>query len=571
MATISKRTNKSGTYYYLVESARVNGKPRIVKQVYLGTAERIEKGVGLLSSEASVPDPKSVSVYEFGSVMALYSVAERLGVCKIIDDVAGKRNQGLPVSASMVLAAINRAVAPTSKNTFFEWFDKTVLYKVFPSANEKNLSSQGFWNNMTAIDEDKIRRIEDEITKRIVERYEVDVRCLLFDNTNFFTYLNTSNPSTLGKRGNSKEKRKDLKIIGLSLMVSPDHNIPLFHETYPGNKNDANQFSSIIAKLKERYRALGRGDCVVTLVFDKGNNNEVNIQDLLKTDPCPFHFVGGLRLNQCQELLDVAKADYVPLAGDFHEASAYRTTGHVYGREFTMLATYNPELYKAQMVGVLANIAACENALSELCERLRLREAGVITKGKKPTAESLTKKILGILSAEHMKDIYDYEVTGEPGQIPAVSFALNEGRWALLQERTLGKTILFTDHSEWSNEQIVRAYRSQYHVEEAFKQMKDTKYLSFRPMRHFTDENIRVHAFYCVLALTLTCLLNKELEQMGHKMSIRRMLDKFQEAQQVTSVYASSGGKPVAKTAYSRFEGISKEYADKYSLLEYLA
>jgi transposase len=541
-----------------------------VKQEYLGTAERIAKAVGLLSSDIPVPEPLSVKVYEFGAIIALYSVAERLGVCQVIDAVAGKRHQGLPVSTSILLAAINRAVAPTSKNTYFEWFDKTVLYKVFTGSNEKNLSSQGFWNNMSALDEDKIRRIEDEVTKRIVERYAIDVECLLFDNTNFFTYLNTQNPSTLGKRGNSKEKRKDLKIVGLSLMVSPDHNIPLFHETYPGNRNDAKQFSGVIARLKGRYRALGKGDCIVTLVFDKGNNNEDNIQELLETNPCPFHFVGGLRLNQCQELLDVPKTDFVPLSGDFREASAHRTIGQAYGKDVTILVTYNPELYKAQMVGILANIASCEKALAELCERLRLRETGVITKGKKPTIESLTKKILGIISDEHMKDIFDYTVTGEPGQIPAISFALNDTRWNVLQERVLGKTILFTDHTEWTNEQIVSAYRSQYHVEEAFKLMKDTKYLSFRPMRHFTDKNIRVHAFYCVLALTLTCLLNKEVEQMGHKMSIRRMLDKFQVAQQVISVYASHRGKPTVTTAYSRLEGVSKEYADKYSLLKYL-
>jgi transposase len=570
MATITKRTNKSGTYYYLVESARVNGKPRLVRQEYLGTAERIAKAVELLSSKAQVLDPQYVKVYEFGSVMAIYSVAERLGIRQVIDSVAGKRNQGLPVSSSILLAAINRAVAPTSKNTFFEWFDKTVLYKAFPGANEKNLSSQGFWNNMKTLDEGKIRRIEDEITKRVVERYAIDVDCLLFDNTNFFTYLNTGNPSTLGKRGNSKEKRKDLKIVGLSLMVSPDHNIPLFHETYPGNRNDANQFSGIITKLKERYRALGKGDCMVTLVFDKGNNNEDNIRELLETEPCPFHFVGGLRLNQCQELLDVSKTNFSPLVGDFHETTAYRTVGQVYGRESTILVTYNPELYKAQMVGILDNIASCEKALAELVEKLRLRKAGVITKGKKPTIESLTKKISGILTAEYMKDIFDYAVTDEPGQIPAISFSLNDSRWGSLQERILGKTILFTDHADWSNEQIVRAYRSQYHVEEAFKQMKDTKYLSFRPMRHFTDENIRVHAFYCILALMLTCLLNKEMEQMGHKMSIHRMLDKFQEAQQVISVYISPSEKPTAKTAYSRFEGISKEYFDKYGVLELL-
>ena len=63
MATITKRTNKSGTYYYIVESARVNGKSRIVKQIYLGTAERIAKAVELMSAETQVSDPQFVTVY----------------------------------------------------------------------------------------------------------------------------------------------------------------------------------------------------------------------------------------------------------------------------------------------------------------------------------------------------------------------------------------------------------------------------------------------------------------------------------------------------------------------------
>jgi len=571
MATITKRTNKSGTYYYLVESARVNGKPRIVKQIYLGTAERIAAAIERASQELAVPDPAYVAVYDFGAVTVLYSVADRLGICQIIDDIADKRNQGLPVSTSILLAAINRAVAATSKNSFFEWFDRTVLYKIFPGANAKNLSSQGFWNNMTALDDDKIRRIEDEITKRVVECYEINLECFLFDNTNFFTYLNTANPSALAKRGNSKEKRTDLKIVGLSLMVSPDHNIPLFHETYPGNTNDAQQFSTIIIKLKDRYRKLGRGDCDVTLVFDKGNNNEDNIQGLINTDPCPFHFVGGLRLNQCQELLDIPKSDFLPLDGDFHGTSAYRAMKNVYGKEFTVVVTSNPELYKAQMVGVLTNIANCEKALADLQKRLRLRKEGVITKGKKPTAESVGKNIQSILSAEYMRDVFDCTVTNETDHAPELTFSLNNERLVTVQERLLGKTVLFTDRKEWSNEQIVSAYRSQYHVEEAFKQMKDTTHLSFRPLRHFTDANIRVHAFYCVLAYMLASLLNKELKQMGHNVSINRMLDKFQEAQQVVSVFNSaSGKKPVVKTAYSRFDGITKEYDEKYGLLKYL-
>jgi transposase len=572
MATISKRTNKSGTYYYLVESARVNGKPRIVKQVYLGTVERIAKAVEQMSPEDIIPDPKLVTVYDFGAVVALYSVAQRLGVCQIINDIADKRDQGLPISATMLLAAINRAVAPASKNAFFDWFDKTVLYKIFPNANAKNLSSQGFWNNMAVLNEDKIRRIEDEITKRVVGLYEISLDCLLFDNTNFFTYLDTSNPSSLAKRGHSKQKRSDLKIVGLSLMVSPDHSIPLFHEAYPGNTNDARHFSDVISKLKNRYQMLGQGECAVTLVFDKGNNNEENIEELIKTKPCPFHFVGALRLNQCQELLNVPKADFMPLDSSFRGTSAHRTMKRVYGLDFTVLVTYNPELFSAQVDGILGNIASCEVELGSLKEKLELRAAGIITKGKKPTVESVTKRILGILSAEHMRDLFDYAVVKQAsGQTPQITFSLNEEKWRKLQERSLGKTVLFTDHADWPNERIVSTYRSQYHIEDAFKQMKDTKYLSFKPLRHFTDAHIRVHAFYCVLSFMLASLLNKELEEMGHKMSIRRMLDKFQEAQQVISVFPSSKGNPTIKTWYSRFDGVINEYADKYGLLQYLA
>jgi hypothetical protein len=111
MGTIIKKNIKNNTYYYYVESARVNGKPRIVKQIYLGTAEKVAELVNHhKSGENTIPNPKVVTVYEFGAVMALYSVAHRLGICEIIDNIADKRNQGLPISTYMLLSAINRAV-----------------------------------------------------------------------------------------------------------------------------------------------------------------------------------------------------------------------------------------------------------------------------------------------------------------------------------------------------------------------------------------------------------------------------------------------------------------------------
>ena len=568
VATITPRVIKGHVYYYLVESARINGKPRLVKQKYLGTAEQIENAVNYMHTGA--PKPEFSTVFDFGAVVALFDVADRLGIRSIIDFHAGKRSQGLPVSDTILLAAINRAVAPTSKKLFYEWYSKTVLYNMFPAANEKNLSSQGFWNNMSILTQDKIRKIEDEITKVVVKTYNIATECLLFDNTNFFTYVDTSNPASLPKRGHSKEKRSDLKIVGLSMMVSPDYNIPLFHEAYPGNTNDAKRFSEVVVQLKERYQRLGRGNCRVTLVFDKGNNNEKNIESLLTEEPCIFHFVGGLRLNQCSELLEIPIANFKPLDGEgFKSTTAHRIKKQVYGKELTVVVTNNPELRQAQLNGVLGNIAKCEQAFAEQQQKLQMRQEGIITKGKKPTVDSLNKNIARILSAEYMDEIFDISIDAGQDGIPTMEYFLNQDKLTELKEKKLGKTILFTDRHDWTNEQIVGAYRSQYHVEETFRQMKDEKYLSFRPIHHFTDTHIRVHAFYCVLALLLASLLNKEFAQMGEKMSIHHMLDKFGEVQQVITVFPKVGKKNSAQVSFSRLNGMVKEYVEKYGLLKY--
>jgi transposase len=324
MAYIVKKKKKNKIYYYLAVSARVNGKPRIISRKYLGSAEKIAQAV---KQETRIPQAEFSTVLDLGAVLALFDISERLNIRGIVEHHVFKREQGLDVSDSILLAAINRAVMPTSKNSFYEWFQKTVLHSCFREA-----TSQGFWNNMAQLDQKSIRVIEDDITKVVVKKYKITTECLLFDNTIFFTYINTDNPATLAKRGHSKEKRSDLKIIGLSLMVSPDNNVPLFHETYPGNTNDAKRFSEVIEQLKQRYKNLGIGDCIATLVFDRGNNSEDNIEDILSGTPLKFHFVGGLKLSQCLELLNIPISKFTKLdSAEFKQTAAYRVEKFVFG------------------------------------------------------------------------------------------------------------------------------------------------------------------------------------------------------------------------------------------------
>ncbi|MDR1577729.1 MAG: IS1634 family transposase [Deltaproteobacteria bacterium] len=551
MTHLTRRKKGGKTYYYLARTTRINGKPRQIIMRSLGTAEDMENV--FKKANDSIPEikPDFCRIYQFGAEAALLNIAERLGVANIIDELAPNNEQGLSVGSYMVLAAINRAVQPTSQKSFYEWFQKTVLSDAFPQANEKTLSGQNFWRHTHGLDQSILTSIEDKITKNIIEKYDIDTNCLLFDNKKFITYIDTSNPALIPQCGHSKEKRSDLKIIGLSLLASPDSNIPLFHETYQENRCDSTQSTNIIDKLKLRFSKISNKSDEITLVFDKGNNSDQAIENLKNDSLGKFPFVGGLCLNQGQELIELKGEQYEPLKGDFEGSSAFRLRKEISGREFTVLITDDPRLRKTQLVGLRRNIVKCEKEFFALQESLKLREEGQILRGKTRTVVSTLKNIQKIFSIKYMKNIFTYNITEDDNNI-ILSYSLDKNKYNFFVNNYLGKTIIFTNRDEWSNEQIVSTYRSQFHVKEAFKQIKNIKHLSFRPVRHFTDNMMTIHSFYCVLAFTLSCLLQLEMEKLGFKMSVNAVLNEFSEAKQTLNFYlGETKEKPTVASVFS--------------------
>ncbi|MBI2266952.1 MAG: transposase, partial [Armatimonadetes bacterium] len=229
MASISKKWVKGHSYYYARECRRVNGKPKIVWQKYLGKMEDLLDAV---EHRATPTLPDEVVISQFGAAAALYDLACRWDMANIIDGAVDKRGQGLSVGNYMLIAAINRCVCPKSKRQISEWFSETPLRRWIPTP-ENALTNQRFWDNMALLDTDTIREAERHLTEALIREFEVDTRCLLYDTTNFATFIDTFNEkSTLAQRGKSKQGRKDLRIVGLALLVSSDFHIPLFHETY---------------------------------------------------------------------------------------------------------------------------------------------------------------------------------------------------------------------------------------------------------------------------------------------------------------------------------------------------
>src|SRR6266704_967733 len=255
MAFIVGKKQDGKTYYYLAESARVGGRPRIVSQRYLGSAVEIAARL----SEAGPGEPGRSRHLAFGDVAAVWQMLGRLRVAEIVDGVVGARRSdaGASVGTYIALATLNRVVDPCSKLAFSDWWDKTACdrwLRLSPGA----LDHRRFWEAMDAIDEARLQEIERRIVSAMVETFSIDLSGLVLDMTNFATWIDSANGrAPIAKRGHSKQKRSDLRIVGLGLVVSTDGGIPLVSRAYPGNKPDVTQFGAIVGGLVDQVRFPG--------------------------------------------------------------------------------------------------------------------------------------------------------------------------------------------------------------------------------------------------------------------------------------------------------------------------
>jgi len=571
MVALTKKMIHGRPYYYARECKRIDGKPKIVWQKYLGRVEDIIAAVADRQEGRAGPDPDEAVVAEFGAVAALYDLSRRLQLVEHIDRHVPKVGRGPTVGTYLLVAIINRCLDPCSKAAIGKWFDGTILRRLL-DVEARQLTSQRFWDNMDRVSHEAIEAIERDVVAHVVREFELDLRRVLFDATNFFTFIDSFNGrSTLAQRGKSKEGRAALRIVGVALLVTADFHVPLLHQTYPGNQTDAPTFSSLTERLVARYRELCTGAEHVTLVFDKGNNSKENLEAVAGS---PYHFVGSLVPTQHKDLLAIPADRFGSLASEgLAGVTVHRMKKQVFGVERTVLVTYNENLFVAQSRTLLREIAKRQLRLADLQDRLQRRAIGEIRGGKPPTVEGTRKKIQGWMKAQHMKSLFKVEITAHDDGLPQLDYCFDTEAWEKLQRTQLGKTILFTDNDDWTDAEIVRAYRAQHHVENAFRCMKDVHHISLRPQRHWTDQKVMVHVFYCVLALMLCSLMKRELHRRGIDLSIPAMLDALAAIREIAVVYPPQPGtrKPTIKTTMSSMTQDQRSLSDALNLKRYLS
>jgi hypothetical protein len=352
MASIVHKVVGGQTYYYLREMARVGGKPKMVSQRYLGKASDIEAAM-----DGALAVPERSRHLAFGDLAAVWSILERLAVAAIVDDVVGARRSDAAASVGtyIALAAANRVVKPCSKLGFAEWWATTAgdRWVRVPAAA---MDHRRFWDAMHAIDTDALVEIERRLVDKMVTEFGPDLSGLVLDMTNFATYIDSANDrADIAQRGHAKQKRTDLRLVGLGLVVSADGGIPICSHAYAGNKPDVTQFADIVTELVRRWGALAESSDELTLVYDAGQDSEANQAHIEAT---PLHFIGSLPPSDFPALLAVSARRYRPVDPDRDPGlTAFDTRGVALGAQRRLIITHSPTLHAKQAQGFNQTLA----------------------------------------------------------------------------------------------------------------------------------------------------------------------------------------------------------------------
>ncbi len=562
MAFIVGKKQDGKTYYYLSESARVDGKPRIVSQRYLGSADEIAARL----SETGPGEPDRTRHLAFGDLAAVWGMLDRLGVAGIVDEVVGPRRGDAQASVGtyIALAVANRLVDPCSKLAFAKWWATTAgdRWVRLPAAA---FDHRRFWDAMDAISANQLIEIERRIVSRMVEVFDVDLSGLVLDMTNFATYIDSGNDrAPIAQRGHAKQKRTDLRLVGLGLVVSTDGGIPLVSHTYSGNRPDVTQFPEMVNELVTRFGAIansaGAGAGELTLVYDAGQNSQDN-QELIEGSP--LHFVGSLPPSDHPDLLAVPKRRYTIVDKQrFPGLSAFETSKVVFGHQRRLVITHSQNLHNKQARGFDQTLAKAHRQLGELAARL--------ARGKtRKQRDNVETEIATILKPRWLHRCISTTLTGDkPAELRLTSHTNQQARTELEAE-LFGKRILFTDRDEWTIAAVVAGYRSQSEVEADFRQMKDPDIVSFSPMFHWTDQKIRVHTFYCVIALMIARLMRREAERAGISISVAELLDTLGGIQETVLLYQGDRGRPRARRMLTEINPTQQRLYDLFNLDTY--
>jgi len=257
--------------------------------------------------------------------------------------------------------------------------------------------------------------------------------------------------------------------------------MPYSHTTYAGSIKDPEHFGNVVDDLKGFMKRFGREN--VTLVIDRGCSTKENVSKIRD-----YFFISTLRKEEIPSSLlkEELRECYVNERG----RTVYSSSGtyEVKGVKAKVVCTFSESLWRKHELRFRKEMEKAE-------ELFRSKEEHAFRKER--TAYRFAEKAL----PRNFRKAIRYQVVRT---LDGNGFRLTWSRdeKAIDEMRgNFGRNFIFTTRLDWSDERIIRSYRSMYRIENQFRLLHSSMLVPVCPVRHWTDQKIEAHIFLCMVGL----------------------------------------------------------------------
>jgi len=534
MAHFHVKKKKGRPYLYVREISRVNGKPKVTSQIYIGSPERVAALAG-----GNMPGKEKLKVEEFGALWLAQQIDRDIDICSIIDEIIprGPRETGPTTGEYFLYCIWNRMVKAVSKNKLPQWYQKTAIQSIRP-VDVNCLNSQRYWDKWDLISEESLEKITRAFFKRLWDIESPSAHCLLFDTTNYYTFMASQTESQLAQRGKNKAGRHHLRQIGLGLLVACDSRLPLYYTVYPGNAHDSKHFGAIMDEMFGVVCGLYKTKQRLTVVIDKGMNSETNFAWI--DENAQIHFVTNYSTYFAQELAATPLDQFEPVDNEHNRLLiaegeeeecilAYRTKGEFWGKERAVIITHTPATARKKTY-------TFESKLETLRQELLIMRAKVRDQAPQwRDSKVIQNRYLRLCTRLHISsELYVLNFDDSQGSL---SMSFRKDAYKVAKKYAMfGKNMIITDNIDWTTSDIVKASLDRWQVENSFRLCNNDELVGARPLRHWSDSKIRCHLFTCVVAMTYLRRIELKLSASGINRTAESVMEDMRELHSVLKI-----------------------------------
>lgn len=427
----------------------------------------------------------------------------------------GFNNRELSLGEAVV---VGRLVKPGSDLSTWNWIRNNSAISELTSVSLNRIKKNAVYEISDQLLKHK-KTIERHLHEREQELFPDRQSLYLFDLTNFYLEGNCENNS-LAQFGKSKEKRNDLRIVSLALMVDAD-GFPVTSRVYKGNIGEPATLRDILEDMGY-LNPNGQLEFLTTkpvLVMDRGIATIDNIK-LVKDCQLPYIVVERSPKHK----------DYAADFGDYHET--FERIVRKGQQDVWIQKTSDSDDESCRVLCVSEGRKAKEKAIADRWVKRatddlqRLRSS--IHKGNIKAIDKVNQrlgKIKGRYSGFNKR--FSVQITSDADAKKAIDL-----NWKTLEadpeekETLFGCYVIETNRQNLTAEKIWHLYMTLTRVEAAFRSLKTD--IGTRPIYHQLARRTEAHIFVSILAYHLLISIEYQLSRHGDNRSwktIRSVLE----------------------------------------------